>query len=325
MLVRKLVQSGPSSFTIALPRTWIRAQHLKKGDLVEVDAQPDHVLVRRPTSAGERVEQEVTINVDGKDMRTLQRDIRAAYISADRIVLIGKTLADNIYQLKKDIAEMVALEIVDESPKSIVCKNFVNMQDVNVPNLIRRIDNIVRSMLMEVPLCLDNPHLAPQITERDVSVNRLGFLMLKCMKTALQDYRVLEFLKLAPIDIVMYWDLNVHIEKIGDEAKRMARLLAALHKKKGDQKKLIELLKASTTCYQEAMKSVYTKDIELSDSIAIRRPQLVKECDEYFEQHNDVAVSEITGKIKGMLSHITDISRLVRYLTPIQTHNPSTR
>ena len=63
--------------------------------------------------------------------------------------------------LKKEVSELVALEIVDETSTSIVCRNFVNMSDVNVENLVRRMDNIVRSMLHDLPSALANTEADP--------------------------------------------------------------------------------------------------------------------------------------------------------------------
>ncbi|MBI4450727.1 hypothetical protein HY642_02015 [Candidatus Woesearchaeota archaeon] len=314
MLVRKLVQSGPSSFTVALPRTWIRSRKLSKGDLLGVEALPDKVIITPASLQHKRDEgTDVTIVVDNKEFRTVQRDIRAAYLTARRIILTGRSLPEKLDLLRKEANELVALEVVDESRTTLVLRNFVNLGDVSVPNLLRRVDNIVRSMLLDMPSCLDKPELAQAVKERDFSVNRLGYLILKCMKTALHDPQALEDLQLTPADIIMYWELNVQIEKIGDEAKRIARLLPQ-HKKRVERAAMLSLLKQATEAYQDSMKSFYLKDARLSDDVALRRFQFTESCDKYLQRHQDPLAAEITGKLKGMMSHISDITRLVRYL-----------
>jgi phosphate uptake regulator len=315
MLLRKLVQSGPSSFTVALPRGWVRSHRLAKGDMVQLDALPDRVVISpAKLKRGREEAKELVINVDGKDTLTLHREIQAAYLSSRRISFTGKSLPQKLDFLKKETAELVALEIVDESNTSLVCRNFVNLSDVSIANLIRRIDNIVRSMLVDLPACLDRPELAQALRERDHSVNRLGFLILKCGKSAIDDPAVLEELQLTYADIVLYWELQVQLEKIGDEAKRIARLFERLKDAKYDRKGLLELFRDAKAAYEDVMKSFYTRDAALSDRVAQRRLDIYNACDKYSERHKDAIIAEITGKLKGMMSHVSDISRLVRFL-----------
>jgi phosphate uptake regulator len=316
MLVRKLVQSGPSSFTVALPRAWVRSHRLGKGDLVQLEELPDKIVILPAKLKRQREDiRDIVINVDGKDAHTLHRDTRAAYLAARRITFTGKSLPQKLDQLKKEASELVALEVVDESGSSLVCRNFVNLADVSVANLIRRMDNIVRSMIADMPGALDKPELAQGLRERDYSVNRLGFLVLKCMKSALLDPRVLEDIGLGYVDIALYWELQVQLEKIGDEAKRIARLLSQLGERKGlDRKGLLELCRSAREGYEDVMKSFYTRDAALSDKVAKQRVEVAIACDRYFERHKDAIIAEVTGKLKGLMSHVSDISRLVRYL-----------
>ena len=312
MLIRKLVQSGPSSFTIALPREWVRLHKLSKGDLITLEVQADKIILSKKIFEKKEDEApDITITVDGKEFRELQRDIRAAYLSAKRIILTGKTLQQKLADLKKEVSELVALEIVDESRMSLVCRNFVNMGDVSVANLIRRMDNIVRSMFHDLPSCRGHTDVAEAIRARDASINRLSFLTLKCMRSGLLDPEILADLKLSYKEIVMYWELNLQLEKIGDEIKRVARLLAKVTKK---HESILHLCSTVTKNYEDVMKSFYTQDSQLSDLVALRRDQLINACDEFFEKNTTLVISEITGKLKGIMSHITDISRLVRYL-----------
>lgn len=320
MILRKLVQSGPSSFTLALPRKWIRSHKLSKGDMVEVQIYPEKVVVK-PTSLGKSAPLEgepVMISVDGKGFREMQRDLRAAYLSANRIVLHGDSLAEKRAEISKEIAELVALEIVDESTKSMVCRSFVSMQEVDLVNLARRIDNVVRSMLLDLPACLDSGDLAEALKERDGNVNRLGYLIMKCLKKALEDPSMLEVLKVTPKEVVVFWELNLQLEKIGDEAKRIGRLLAQLGTKRHiDREGIIHLCKLTTENYVSAMKSFYTKDPGLSDRVALQRTEISKLCEAYSEKHKDLVVSEMAGKFKGMLSRVSDIAGLVRYVVVV--------
>lgn len=320
MILRKLVQSGPSSFTIALPIKWVQSHKLTKGDVLSVEAFPEKlVVVPSDLKRKKAKDVEIIVSVDDKVFREVQRDVRSAYLSANTIILEGKEIPEKLELIKREVSELVGLEIIDESRVRIVCKNFANIEDIDVENILRRIDNIVRSMLLDMPFCIEKPELATGIKERDFSVNKLGYLILKCMKNALEDHSLLDKLKITPLKILLFWDINVHVEKIGDEAKRIARLLAQLKNKKINKQGIISICKSATDSYVDVMKCFYTNDLKLSDEVSMRREKIVKDCDDYFEKHKDVIISEVTGKIKGMLSHISDISRLVRYLAVNKT------
>ncbi|MBU0666309.1 MAG: PhoU domain-containing protein [Nanoarchaeota archaeon] len=318
MYIRKLVKSGISSFTLALPKNWIEKHELKKGDLLYVEEYIDDTLIISTNIKQEKKEKkELVINTEKKEISSLIRELRAAYLNDYfRIVVKGKNLKDYKSQIKSTIKDLVALEPIDEDQEKVVARNFLNISDVSIKDIFRRIDNITRSMLIDMISCLKNEDVSKEITERDADVNRLVFLVLKILKTSAKDSNTAKAININGIQIIRFWEAILHIEKIADEAKRNARLNATINKNKGKimVDELEELQKTVLKQYEDVMKAFYKEDIALSDKVSSERFELMKKFDEYFEKNRGLEIADICSKMKSVLSQINDISKIVRYL-----------
>jgi hypothetical protein len=62
------------------------------------------------------------------------------------------------------------------------------------------------------------------------------------------------------------------------------------------------------------MKALYKKDLVLSDSIYSLKASLLTKIQDYFEKNKTLETSEITGKMKSIVSQTDDISKIIRYL-----------
>ena len=68
------------------------------------------------------------------------------------------------------------------------------------------------------------------IRERDNSVNKFVFLLIRILKAATLNPNIARQLQLRPIDILYYWEMALHLEKLGDGVKRYARKVRDLTK-----------------------------------------------------------------------------------------------
>ena len=63
-----------------MPKSWVIQNKLKKGDLVYLEGK-DNDLILSPRKENENIEEKsITILVDGKSLRRIQREIISAYI-----------------------------------------------------------------------------------------------------------------------------------------------------------------------------------------------------------------------------------------------------
>jgi len=319
MELRRLVKSGNSSFTVAIPKEWIDKNKLKKGDIIYIDETSDNSLAVSVKPEEKEELKEMDIIVGNKSPLFVTRELRAAYLSGvNKIHLkLPKDKRDSLVkEIKQAISELAALEIVEENSGSIIVKSFLNYKEIQVTELVRRIDNMARSMLFDSVECIDNPSMAEEIKQRDFEVNRIVFLIFRVLIKCTSDANVAKMNGLQNVDVIKYWHLTFLIEEIADIAKRNAESIKAVmnEKRKLDKKLLKQIYKECVDLYCRAMTILYTKNIqqgvELRDSITAMH----KKCDKYLETYQDCKVYSVVGRLKQLLSKNKDLTKLTIYL-----------
>ncbi len=266
-------------------------------------------LKKRKTEKKEKV-----INVDGKREKTIWADIVTAYLDDYyHLIIKGKELKKHRILVKKTIYELVALELVDESSERIIAKSFLNFEDAELKLLIRRVDNILRSMFIDCKESAHNAELFLTVKDTDREVNRLSLLILKLLKVAYLDKSVLASLEISESEIIKYWDLNLHLEKIGDRIKNVAELIHKLKSKK--KKDFLKFFSKVEKMYLDIMKSFYTSSFALTDEVYNKRISVVGELKEYIQKNKDPIYSQIAINAFNLTTHITDIGRVVRFMS----------
>ncbi|KYK25458.1 hypothetical protein AYK26_05980 [Euryarchaeota archaeon SM23-78] len=321
MQIRRLVKSGLSSFTVALPKDWIDKNKLDKGDFLYIDEVDNTLRVSAKSKKEKPERKEIVIHTEGKSQKRIRREIRSAYLDDYyKIYIKGSNIRSMVADIKKDVHDLVSLETIEEAHDKLIARSFLDFSDVSIKDLIRRLDNITRSMMSDSIACIpsysDEYDTAKIVTERDADINRLAFLVFKILKACVKDINVCKKLDLSYLQVLKYWQLAFTIEKIADEVKRITRFIKQLHEKKVkfNKKALITLYQEVKENYETLMKAFYKKDFVLSDEIYTITPALMKKCEKYFEDNKSVETSEIAGKLKGIVSQSADISKVIRYL-----------
>ena len=153
MHIRRLVKAGPASHTVSLPKKWIEKNNLKKGHNVYLIEKSDRELVITPEQGQEQEAEpkEITINIDKKELDTIQREITSAYVNNyNTITIFGESLAEKVKQIRKMLHDFVALEISEQTAKSIIAKDLLNLKEISVEKTVKRMDMIVRTMLKDI-------------------------------------------------------------------------------------------------------------------------------------------------------------------------------
>jgi phosphate uptake regulator len=312
MHIRRLVKSGAASHTISLPKTWLDKNRLDKGNIIYIKEKSDKELVITPEARqDEAIKKDITINIDKKDLDTIQREITSAYVNNyNTITILGKDLDVKTKDIRKLLHDFVALEISELTSSKIVAKDLLNMQEISVEKTIRRMDNIIRSMVQDAIESVDGKDMAQSVFQRDFDVNKLYFLMFRILKSALNDSRVAESFQITNADALSSWHLALNLENIADNSKSICENLQTLDKK-ADRKELKELYKEMEKSYLEVMKAHYTRDKKLADSVAKRRAPLIERCNLYFEKHHKLDTFKVISGLKEFQNMITAVSRIV--------------
>ncbi len=309
MEYRKIIKFGKNSHIISLPKNWLEKHNLNKGDLVYLDEGIKGIVIYPKEIKEDEKPTSITIDVTGKDRDDIVREISASYINNFNLINItGKDLNKKIPLIKKIIHNLMALEIVEQTPSRIVAKDFLNIKEVSIDELIRKIDVIIRTMIIDSK-STPKKDLYEEIYNRDEDVNRLTFLAYRIIKKALKRPALF---KIRPTKLLSLWLLALYLEMIADESKRIARYLREL---KIDNKLINELISIYSKIeknYLTTMKAYYNKDKNLAYNQSTMKKVIVKECDKiYNKTWNNKQIPILLEKFKNMAFAIHEIGRLI--------------
>ncbi len=311
MEYRKVISFGKSSFVISLPKSWIRQNNVKKGDLVYVNNnENDLVISAKEGSIHE--DAKTTINVDGKGIPLLIRELNTAYILNNReITIVGKELKAKSKEILEIIRELIALEVLELDSQRIVTKDFLDMDKISIVELARKMDIIVRSMIKDCILTFQE-NTAANIELRDNDVNRLYFLLCRVIRYGMNNQStVLKNYKLKAINLMSYFMLTFHLEAIADEAKRISRGMAKVKLSKAKQKKFEDLLTQVSEFYLVVIKAFYAEQREKAMKLTTTKAELIEKINSFYDENSSQAeTSYMVDRLRRMVGAIHELNRI---------------
>ena len=225
--IRKLQQTGGktgSSFLVILPKEWVDSQGLTKGDPVVLIQREDGCLIVDPRlpKAGETRSTTTQIEHD------LRWEITSRYLLGfDEIRIVSKEPITNIQrdQLKNVIKRFVALEVTEEDDYQIVLRCLIDPATLPVGTAMKRM-NLIASRMIEDSLRAyfeGSKEGAEDVVQRDEEVDRLFFLIVRELRSAIQYPRVSEMMKITPVEAVDFRLAAQYLERIADYAVDVAQ------------------------------------------------------------------------------------------------------
>ena len=220
VITRTLQQTGGktgSSFLIILPKDWVIKQKLNKGDPVFISEREDGCLIIDPRFAKTGEPRTTIANME----QNLRWEITSRYLLGfDEIRVVSKESITNNQrdELKRMIKRFVALEITEEDAHQIVLRCFVNTSTLPGNTAVRRMHQITSRMIddsLNAYYVGDN-EAAEEVVQRDEEVDRLFFLIVRELRSAIQYPRMSEAMKLTPVKALDFRLAVQYLERIAD-------------------------------------------------------------------------------------------------------------
>ncbi len=312
---RKLIKFGNSSYVVSVPNNWIKKNKLEKGQTISVEENSNNELVFSVFSKEKKIEKkEISINVDGKTISRIKREIIGAYIkNYNSIILNGKDISSYEEGVKNIIHNLMALEIIDHSSNRIVTKDFLDFEEVTFNEIVRKVDNITRSMFADIKMVAKKDY-ATSIDNRDEEVNRLVYLIMRALRFNIDNPRS-NFTyknKINTVEILDIWDLVISIEKVADSIKRTARKFSHIKSNPRIINPLMVIFKEIEQFYWDTMKAYYNRDVELAYGLSSNKSILAKKCNEMHEKYWNIKHAPIIlENFKDTIASIHTIGRIV--------------
>ncbi len=311
MEFRKLIGFGKSSLVISLPKSWLDYNKLKKGHTVYLQEADDEMIVSARENKQERILKTIQINTENKSIDQISSEVIAAYLrNYDIWELRGKNLALEGPKVKEILQNLSGMELMEQDSHKIVAKDLLDMSELSIQALIRRIDLILRSMLQDASACVHEDYYE-SIFHRDVDVNRLVFLLKRVINMALDNNQIAKKLGRTPRQLVLDMQMAYILEGIGDEIKRISRFMKTIEPKNKVFKRFVEVNDDLQKRYLEAMKAYHMNNPEIAFSVEDGHKKRMEAIDEISKLTTSHTAHRCLYHMKNLNSMIKNVARTV--------------
>jgi phosphate uptake regulator len=275
MELRKVQRTGGGTFLVSLPKGWAERNGLDRGALVAVSERLNGCLVVDPKYGVEREQQTAVI----KPTPYLVHEIIGKYLLGYDIIRVeakDRISPADRESVKQRASRLIGLEIVEEDYSRIVMQCLLEPSSFPPEKILRREYSIASGMHRDAVTALtegDIP-LAKNVIARDDEVDRLYFLLVRILRTVIQNPYLSEKLEILPIDCLDYRLAASLVESIGDQSTQIAENALRLEGAKPAEKLhqlFLNLHKIAYECHENAIKALLSRDISLAESIRTKR------------------------------------------------------
>lgn len=280
MELRRVQITRGGTFFVSLPKEWAEKNGLKRSSVVATSETADGRLLIDPRYDVERVPSTIAI----KPSPHLEREIIGKYLLGYDMIRIeakDRISLEEREKVKQTSSRLVGLEIIEEDYSKIILQCLLEPSALPPEKILRREQSICLSIHRDaVTAVVDGDvHLARNVVDRDNEVDRLYFLLVRILRTIIQNPGLSEKLDIYPIDCLDYRLTASLVESIADHSSQIAEHAVQLKGSKlgGDcSRRLLELHKVVYESHQESVISFLSRNITIADSVRKKREAFVK-------------------------------------------------
>jgi phosphate uptake regulator len=279
MDLRKIQRTSGGTFFVCLPKNWAEKNGLDRGTVVSVNETPNGLLVINPKYNVESTPQ-VAVVIPSP---LLDRIIIEKYLLGYDIIQVeakDRISPVDRERVKKASTRLVGLEIVEENHSKIVMQCLLEPSTFPPQKILRREYSIVSGVHRDAIIALleGDVELAKNVVARDNEVNRLYFLLVRVLRTIIQNPRLNEKLGILPIDCLDYRLAASLVESIGDHAASIGETVINLAGTKFSNnlsKHILKLHKISYESHENAISAVFYHDVSIAESVRDKKERIV--------------------------------------------------
>jgi len=163
-------------------------------------------------------------------------------------------------------------------------------------------------------------HLAKNVVARDNEVDRLYFLLVRILRTVIQNPSLSEKLEILPIDCLDYRLVASLVESIGDQSAGIAEKAIELKGTKiaEELSQLVQSFhKAVYNSHESALRAMFSRDVSLAESVRSEREKIaeaLREIEKVAQSQSGEDASQVLAAVSSMgriYDHSVDIADLV--------------
>jgi len=243
--IRRLQRIG-SSILVTLPKEWVDANNLDKGNQVEIETGHDSISIS--ANKENRPTKELVISYPLPKEENIVADITGAYLLGYDIIQINSKSfvpVEDREKIRNSTRRLVGMEIIEEDASHINMQFLLDATTLNPEKILKRMSSISLGMYTDASngLILDDKSNLQTLSNRDVEVNRQYFLLVRLIRSTLVDKRLANAFNLENIDILDYRVAANLLENAGDSIVELANLIYNSSLSKVYLKKIFDAVK----------------------------------------------------------------------------------
>lgn len=227
--VRKLQYTGGATYTLSLPKNWIKSHNLNTSDGIEIDWRPSGSLRLNPFKSIEE-KKKIILILDKIPEGGLLDHLMGAYLSGtDKIIVHFKD------EFKQKIRRVIrtfqrstrGFEIENETSNSITLITLLNAGELPMRSSINQMYMQLNSLVRDTLDVLSGQEISliEDYEEREREIDSLRFFIERQAGIVLDSYKIAERLKLGRRQAVGYSNIARTLERMGDHTHQMAALI----------------------------------------------------------------------------------------------------
>lgn len=280
MDLRKIQRTSGGTFFVCLPKNWAERNGLKRGSVVAISEMANGRLAIDHKHEVERAPRVSIV----KPTSLLDREIEEKYLLGYDIIRVeakDRISVTDRERVKQAVSRFVGLEIIEEDYSKIVMQCLLEPSTVPPEKILRREYSIASGMHRDAVTALieGDVHLAKNVVARDNEVNRLYFLLVRILRTVIQNPSLSEKLGILPIECLDYRLTASLVESIGDQSAQIAEKVVELKDETVAEELSQLVLRFHTIVYkahEDAITAMFTRDICLAESVKSRHEDVAK-------------------------------------------------
>jgi phosphate uptake regulator len=261
--VRKIQFTGKSSFSLNVPKDWVKRVGLRAQDSVVV-MEEGNSLVVTPLSRLEARGPQIDLFVDTPDPERGVRRVISAYLTGCEIIRIlprdGRLAVDYKESLKDAVGRRtIGFEVIEDSLKELTFQALVTRPQVDIFAIVRRMYIISSNMLSDglASLLQGDREEASSVVKADDDVDRFNFYASRALNQAVENHSLLRETGLQyRSEAVTAKTILKSIERVADHAVSIASLTGKVSQIGGvDAERLRDELSTVSRIYEQSVSS----------------------------------------------------------------------
>ena len=327
---RKLQITGGSTYTVSLPKKWVTEMGLGRGSPLILVRKSDGTLIITPerhATASESLEAIIDI-IPTDNPETIVRKIVSAYLVGYNLICIRtkiQRLVSNQRNTIKSFARrmLVGTEIIADSSNEIILKVLLSYPELSIQSALRRICIITSSMHKDAIAALKDldKELALDITTMDDEVDRFSLYVIRQLKAAVQNEKILQEIGLSSgRDCLGYRLITKAIERAADHAVEIAENITSL--RNPVDVKVLELIETMSTSaisvFNDSVEALLKRSYELAErvvqkakSVALGERELMPHILKAGDVQEASSLRLIVESVKRTAEYASDVAEIV--------------